>query len=97
MALNEPQQRVLVILRTAYPHGIDDADYEPLLAVLAEEMCHENIGKVAAEFYGRPEGLVVNDLYGVLSDRPADATRKAAVFRTIAEHGWTTGDDWDQW
>ena len=50
MALSPLLTEVLAVLRRAYPDGLPDRDYLPLLAALAPEFSERNLAELVAEF-----------------------------------------------
>lgn len=53
------------MLECAFPNGIDEEDYLPLLAVLYDEMSDRTLARVIADFTGRDYFVVLNDVYRV--------------------------------
>lgn len=47
----------------AFPNGLADDDYLPLLAVLYPHMSDENLAEVVILLTGRERGEVMNDVY----------------------------------
>jgi hypothetical protein len=53
------------LLQRAFPNGIDEQFYLPLLSILYEQMSDQNLAQVIAEFTGRDYHAVLNDVYRV--------------------------------
>ena len=58
-------QRALVELRAAFPDGLPESDYFPLLAVLADYFSEVNLGRVVAELVDGEIVVVRNDVAAV--------------------------------
>ena len=69
MRLEEPLQEVLDLLQQAFPAGVPEGDYMPLLVVLQDILCEENLGIVVAELVDGERVVVVNDAGAAVSDR----------------------------
>lgn len=82
----------LAVLRTAYPSGLPDEDYLPLLAVLHDGYSGRQLAALVAEFTGRERVLVDNDHAKVVSLQPPDRQRVAAVRSRLAEAGYEALD-----
>jgi len=86
--LDEPLQAVVDILRAAFPAGAG-ADYEPIAAVLYDELSEENLGLVMEEFTGVDQHLAIRDAVEVTTRKrpsPADVARVRAL---LEANGWT--------
>lgn len=82
---------VVAMLEEAFPAGIEDEDYLPLLAVLSEGLIEWNVGVVASAFLGAEHHRVMNDAARRLS-RPQ--RERAAVLRgRLERHGWDPDED----
>jgi hypothetical protein len=55
------------LLKCAFPQGISEEFYSPLLAILYEEMSDRNLAQVIADFTGREYHAALNDVYRVAS------------------------------
>lgn len=53
------------LLQCAFPQGIEEKEYFPLLSVLYEQMSDRSLAQVIAEFTGREYSAVLNDVYQV--------------------------------
>jgi hypothetical protein len=76
------------VLRTAYPRGLPDEDYLPLLAVLHDGYSARQLAALVAEFAGRERVVVDNDHARVVSGQPPDRAQVAAVRSRLAEAGY---------
>ncbi|WP_216627569.1 DUF3349 domain-containing protein [Corallococcus exercitus] len=74
MSTEADHAHTLAMLGRAFPEGVSEADYRPLLAVLYPYFSDRNLADVVSRFTGRAYGLVLNDVYGVQSTKlTADA------------------------
>jgi hypothetical protein len=95
MELAEPLRPVLALLQRAYPEGLPQPDYLPLLVVLGDLMCDRNLALVVAEFIDGEPVVVDNDAAAAQGYRkPArhDVTRVRAALNA---HGLADLDDED--
>jgi hypothetical protein len=53
------------LLQCAFPQGIEDEEYFPLLSILYEQMSDRSLAQVIAEFTEREYPAVLNDVYRV--------------------------------
>jgi hypothetical protein len=53
------------LVQCAFPHGVDEQLYLPLLSILYEQMSDRNLAQVIAELTGRDYHVVLNDVYRV--------------------------------
>lgn len=53
------------LLQRAFPNGIDEQEYLPLLAILYKHMSDRSLAQVIAEYSGRDYYVVLNDVYQV--------------------------------
>ena len=66
-------------LRRAYPDGVPDEDYLPLLAVLATDFSEEGLSMAVAHLTGRHPIDIVNDAAAAQSIRKPSASHAARV------------------
>lgn len=67
----------LKMLQIAYPQGLPDADYRPLLALLYEHFSDRNLAELIATLSARDPDRVLNDMYRVHgTDKPDAANVK---------------------
>ena len=55
-------QTTLQLLQRAFPNGIGEGEYSPLLYLLYTHMADENLALVISEYTGREMGVVLNDI-----------------------------------
>jgi hypothetical protein len=53
------------LLQCAFPQGIEEQEYFPLLSILYEQMSDRSLAQVIAEFTEREYPAVLNDVYRV--------------------------------
>ncbi|MBA3923862.1 MAG: DUF3349 domain-containing protein [Nostocaceae cyanobacterium] len=53
------------LLQCAFPQGIREQEYFPLLSILYEQMSDRSLAQVIAEFTGKEYPVVLNDVYRV--------------------------------
>jgi len=53
------------LLQCAFPQGIDEQSYLPLLSILYQQMSDRNLAQVIAEFTEREYHTVLNDVYRI--------------------------------
>ena len=53
------------LLQCAFPQGIEEQEYIPLLSILYEQMSDRSLAQVIAEFTDREYHAVLNDVYRV--------------------------------
>ena len=53
------------LLQCAFPQGIEEQEYLPLLSILYEQMSDRSLAQVIAEFTGREYHAALNDVYRV--------------------------------
>jgi hypothetical protein len=58
------------LIQCAYPQGIEEQDYLPLLSVLSEHMSDRSLAQVIAEYMGKEYYVVLNDVYRIRSMAP---------------------------
>ncbi|WP_433266848.1 DUF3349 domain-containing protein [Micromonospora vinacea] len=71
----------LHILRRAYPDGLPEKDYLPLLVVISEDFSERGLARLVADFIDGEVVVVENDAAAALSTRrplPADVERVRA-------------------
>ncbi|BAY40396.1 hypothetical protein NIES2111_47790 [Nostoc sp. NIES-2111] len=66
-------QSTYKLIQCAFPNGIEAEDYEPLLALLSEEMSDRNLAEVIAYYVGKEYSVVLNDVYRIQSINIAKA------------------------
>ncbi|MEH2274487.1 MAG: DUF3349 domain-containing protein [Nostoc sp.] len=53
------------LIQCAFPQGIDDQKYLPLLSILYKNMSDRSLAQVVAEYTGKNYYFVLNDVYRV--------------------------------
>lgn len=53
------------LLQCAFPKGLEEHEYLPLLSILYEQMSDRNLAHVVTEFISREYPVVLNDIYRV--------------------------------
>lgn len=85
----------LSVLRRAYPDGIPDDEYLPLLAALHKEMSFRAIGKLVGAYLGRDYVGIYWDAQGAASVvDPADRLSRHDIDRVwvkLLDNGWMPG------
>ncbi|APA70539.1 DUF3349 domain-containing protein [Janthinobacterium sp. 1_2014MBL_MicDiv] len=74
------------MLRSAYPGGMPDAAYFPVLALLYEHFSDRNLALLVAAVTGKDEARVGNDIHACASSKPEPAAI-AAVRSLLERHG----------
>ncbi len=83
---------VLSLLQKAYPGGLPDTDYLPLLAVLQADLCDENLADVVAELVNGETVVVDNDAAAVASQRRPSVQEVERVRRRLISVGYDEED-----
>ncbi|MEV7328021.1 DUF3349 domain-containing protein [Micromonospora sp. NPDC093244] len=92
--MEEPLLRVLNTLRTAYPQGVPESDYYPLLVVLSDGMGEENLGKVAGDFLNIDPHIIVHDAVAAVTTRRPSRNDVERVAGLMESAGWDPDNDW---
>ncbi|MBZ4377081.1 DUF3349 domain-containing protein [Corallococcus interemptor] len=80
MDLHPSLMSTVALIKRAFPEGVTEADYLPLLTVLYPHMSDRNLAMVVGHFVGQAYPLVLNDIYGVGGgSKPASPDGVAAV------------------
>jgi hypothetical protein len=93
MRIDEALEEPLAILRRAYPAGVPDEDYLPLLAELSEDMSEETVSIVVAELIDGERVVVANDAAAAQSVRVPDRDARHRVRARLAAAGWRSDDE----
>jgi hypothetical protein len=56
------------LVKCAFPQGIDESSYWPLLSVLAQNMSDRSLAQIVADFTAKDYHQVLNDIYRVSSE-----------------------------
>jgi hypothetical protein len=78
------------MLRSAFPQGVPDGTYWPLLALLGQNMAQRALADVLALYTGKEYATVYNDVLRVQSATP-DGAEMDKMERILAPHGY---QDW---
>ncbi|WP_199728894.1 DUF3349 domain-containing protein [Corallococcus sp. CA053C] len=81
------------MIRRAFPDGLSEADYLPLLTVLYPHMSHRNLAEVVSHVTGRDYAFVLNDVYGVQGGFGLHPDAVAAVHTRLLAVGF---DAWSK-
>ena len=93
MRFPEHLRPALTMLRRAYPDGVPDQDYMPLLVVLHEEFSARNLAAVVAELVDGEPVVVDNDAAAAMSRQRPNASDVERVRKFLLEHGWTPEEE----
>lgn len=77
------------MIRAAYPVGVPDSAYRPLLRLLSEEMSFRAVAEVVSRVTGKPYPVVYNDVLAAASSGNNDVNE--AVREVLRQHGY---DEW---
>ncbi|MBV9387098.1 MAG: DUF3349 domain-containing protein [Chroococcidiopsidaceae cyanobacterium CP_BM_ER_R8_30] len=72
------------LLQRAFPQGIEEQEYLPLLSILYEEMSDRSLAQVIAEFTGKEYPAVLNDVYRV-GAAEAFSSRVEEVLKSVKQ------------
>ncbi|MEU0936063.1 DUF3349 domain-containing protein [Embleya sp. NPDC005971] len=84
-------ERTLSILESAYPRGMPDEDYLPVMRVLAEGMSIRNLGDVMFAFTTFTEAH--HDAYGIGGDQESTDPDVRRVRELLVGCGWDPDSD----
>lgn len=94
MTVPEYLHETFALLSRAFPGGIAEDEYIPLLAVLARHLCDENVAIVAAELTGRDRGIVLNDVYAAQEcSESIDVDRVVRRLETAGFREWLSKEE----
>jgi hypothetical protein len=88
MKLAEHLQPTLAILRRAYPQGLPERDYMPLLVALEEDLSARNLAAVVAELVDGETVVVENDAAAAMSRSRPSVSDVERVRKLLMDHGW---------
>jgi hypothetical protein len=80
-----------MILRRAYPNGLPDGDYMPLLAAMSLSYSARNLAMLIADFLGEEDVVVANDAAAAVTARRPYAEDIDRVTARLERHGWHRG------
>jgi len=75
------------LISRAFPEGVSEADYMPLLAVLYPYMADENLVEVVHLLTGRDRGVALNDVYSAGSGAGVDTEAVVAIRARLVSAG----------
>lgn len=78
----------LRVLQQAFPDGVPDEEYKPLLAALSEGFSERQLARLVADFTGRDAVVVDNDHAAARSHDRQDRQIVDQVRRRLAEAGY---------
>jgi hypothetical protein len=76
---------------SAFPNGIPDEDYIPLLHLLSAHMSHRNMAHLVVSTTGRDWGVAYNDALRGAAAADIPTERLNAVMNRLRQHGF---DEW---
>ena len=97
MTLGDLVARIVAFIRAGYPHGVPQADYIPLLALLRRRLSDDEVVAVAAQLADRSElNIDIADIGAAITritdDLPSEADI-ARVKRRLDAIGWPGDQD----
>ncbi|MEN6314697.1 MAG: hypothetical protein ABFD25_10660 [Clostridiaceae bacterium] len=91
MDLPNPLEKTYKMLTDAFPNGIEDNEYFPLLGCLYHFMCDENLAKVIAKFTKKDYAFALNDVYRSASTDKPSKDEIDGIKTKLSHFGF---DDW---
>lgn len=93
MTVDAPEglESTFALMRAAYPDGLPDEDYLPLLRVLSEHMSERALGQAIALLFDRERIVVQNDAAATWSWRGLSAADVERVVQHLRKYGF---DKW---
>lgn len=76
------------LLTDAYPNGLPDQDYLPLLLLLSEEMSERALGEIVALLFERERVVVQNDAAAAQSVNPPSPEETERVRQHLHNFGY---------
>jgi hypothetical protein len=92
MALPPHLEPDLAVLRRAYPHGLSDEDYLPLLAVLHSQFSDRNLAALVAELVDGEIVVVDNDAAAAAGYRRPPPAEIERVRQHLLANGYEEDD-----
>ena len=80
------------LISRAFPDGIPETGYLPLLAVLYPHMADENLAEVVSLHTGRDRGVVLNDVYAAGAGVSPAPDAVASVHARLVSTGMSQWD-----
>ncbi|WP_437644077.1 DUF3349 domain-containing protein [Sorangium sp. So ce362] len=94
MTVPDHLRDTFALLLRAFPDGVAEDEYMPLLAVLARYLCDENVVIVAAELTGKNRGIVLNDVYAAQEhSETIDVDRVVRRLETVGFREWLSKEE----
>jgi hypothetical protein len=81
-------ERTVSFLLRAYPNGLPDADYLPLIFLLLENLSHRNLATVVAHVFGRDFDGVLNDIGNAVAMEHSGADAIGRVRSVLVRAGY---------
>lgn len=78
------------MLRKAYPAGISEVDYSPLLALLYEFFSDRNLASLISHITNKDPDLVLNDIYASASIKKPNDTAIKSVKIHLENYGFSS-------
>ncbi|RKH41265.1 DUF3349 domain-containing protein [Corallococcus sicarius] len=93
--MNSPSYLVntVALINRAFPGGLSEADYLPLLVVLYPHMSNRNLAEVVSHVTRRDYAFVLNDVYAVGGGAELDPSAVAIVRAQLVAVGL---DEWSK-
>jgi hypothetical protein len=76
------------LIQRAFPQGLDEQVYLPLLSILSEQMSDRTLAQVIAEYTGKDYHGVLNDVYQAGSGIESSTETIEAVKQRLASFGY---------
>ena len=78
-----------MLLRSAYPKGIPDHDYFPLMAIMADTgMSNRSIAEAMGLYFGKEYSEFLHDVAHVLPNTEMHEGEKRRILRRLQPHGF---------
>lgn len=88
MAVGPELQPALLVLRRAFPDGLPDDEYKPLLVALSDGFAERQLATLVADFTGRDRFGVDNDHAAVRSHDRQDGEVVQRVRQRLNDAGY---------
>jgi hypothetical protein len=91
--VGEHLRSTLRLLQESFPDGLTrgSEDYFAVLAVLHEELSDRNLADAITAFTGGDWGVILNDVWGVVTTNDLSRELRERVLARLREHGY---DEW---
>ncbi len=84
--LPQPLWSAARMLRSAFPHGIPDTAYGPVLALLYEHFSDRHLAQLMADATGKDAARVLNDIHACAGSKPGTAATDS-IRELLNQHG----------